>query len=146
MTSSIYKLFGTDKNIEKTGVVVDYGDVRFLIARAGGANIAFAEAYKAKVRPYRAQIDRGTLSKTDDDRIMAELYAETVVKAVEVKAEDGTWSKGVPAADGTVVAYSYGAVVQLLLDLPDMFVDLRAMATDAAKYVRAAEEADTKNS
>jgi hypothetical protein len=144
--NSLYKMFGTDKAAEKAGVWIDYGDVKFLIARAGGANIAFAEAYKAKVKPFRRQIDMGTLSKAQDDQIMAELYAESIIKSVEVKDEAGTWSKGVPTADGKVVAYSYDSVVTLLLDLPDMFADLRAMATDTTKYLRQAEEADTKNS
>ena len=154
MTSSIFKLFGTDKVAEKTGVWINYGDVRFLCARAGGTNIHFSEAYKAKVRPYRHQIDRGTLSKEDDDKIMAELYAETVIKRVEVLVGDSVsaegapviWEPGVPTADGKVLPFSRESVKALLLDLPDMFRDLRECATDANKYLKQAEADDVKNS
>jgi hypothetical protein len=146
MTSSIFKMFGTDVAREKTGVWNDYGDIRFLVARAGGSNIAFSEAYKAKVRPFRHQIDRGTLSKTDDDNIMAELYAETVIKSVEIKDDKAMWVRGLPTPNGEVVSYSVAGVKQLLLELPDLFRDIRECATDTQKYLKEAEEADAKNS
>lgn len=146
MTSSIFKQYATDKAAEKTGVWIDYGDIKFLVSRAGGANSAFADAYKAKTRPHRYQLDKGTLAKADDDRIMAELYAESVIKSVEVMDEGGNWIKGVPTADGKVLPYSVTAVRELLLELPDMFVDLRAQATDLSKFLKQEEEADLKNS
>lgn len=144
--SSVFKTFGTSRQLEREGIWLNYGDIKFLVARAGGTNIAYQELLKAKIRPVRHQIERDTLSKADDDRINAELYAETVIKDVQVLKEDGTWEKGVPTENGDILPYSSSAVVALLLELPELFRDVRACASDSQKYLKEQEAADVKNS
>lgn len=144
--SSVFKNFATSKLTEKSGVWVDYGDVKFLIARAGGSNSDYFDLLKAKTRPFRHQIDRGTLAVADDERVTREIYAEAIIKDVQVKNDDGTWVQGVPTAAGEVVPFTRGSVLVLLTELPDMFRDLRIMATDVQKYLEAEEGDDLKNS
>ncbi len=144
--SSVFRTFGTSRQLEREGIWLNYGDIKFLVARAGGTNIAYQELLKAKIRPVRHQIERDTLSKDDDNRINAELYAETIIKDVQVLQEDGQWVKGVPTEAGDVAPYSTAAVVALLLELPELFRDLRTCASDSQKYLKEQEAADTKNS
>jgi len=146
MASKLFKTFGTSKDAEKGGVWVNYDDVKFLVARAGGSNIAYADVLKGKIRPFRYQIEHGSLSKADDDRITAETYAETIIKDVQTLQDDGSWKQGVPTDAGNDVPYTTGAVIQLLMELPDLFRDLRACANDSAKFLKEAEAADVKNS
>ncbi len=145
MVSSVFKLFATSKELEKKGVWLDYGDVKFLVARAGGANHGYAELLKAKIRPIRHQVERDLLSAEENDRINAELFAEAIIKDVKVKVDDN-WQQGVPSADGPVLPYTKANVVKLLLELPDMFRDIRQCAADANKYLIDQEAADEKNS
>ena len=42
---SLYKMFEVDNVQEQGGVLLNYGDVRFLIARAGGGNKDFAKVF-----------------------------------------------------------------------------------------------------
>lgn len=144
--SSVFKLFGTSKDAEKDGIWIDYGDIRFKIARAGGSNSDFSEVSKAKTRPYRNQIDRGTLSPADDARISRDIYAEAIIRKVQVKDEAGTWIDGVPTPAGEVVPYTRANVIQLLSELPDMFRDLRECALDREKFLAIEDDADAKNS
>lgn len=144
-SSSVFKLFGTSKILEKEGVWVNYGDVKFLVARAGGTNNDYADVLKAKVRPHKFQIDKGTLAEADDLRLNAEIYAESIIKDVQIRKEDDTWESGIPTEDGNVVPFTKAAVVKLLLELPDMFKDLRVCASDANKYLKDQEDADLKN-
>lgn len=145
MKSSIFKLFATDAALEKSGVWINYGDFKFLVARAGGKNTAYAECLKAKVRPYRYQIEKGTLSDAEDSRITAEVYAETIIQDAQILKEDGSWEQGLPTADGDVIPFTKAEVAKLLLSLPDMFRDLRQQASDSQKYLIEAEESDVKN-
>jgi hypothetical protein len=145
MKSKLFTMFGTDKNAEKTGVWINYGDVKFLVARAGGSNIEYAERLKAKIRPLRNQIERDTLPKAEDDRITAEVYAETVIKDVQVLTSEGSWERGLPTEDGKVVPLTREGLVALLLELPDLFRDLRVQANDAVKFTKEQETADAKN-
>lgn len=144
--TSLFKLFATSKTLEKEGIWVDYGEVKFLIARAGGANIAYADLLKAKIRPIRNKVDRDLLTPEEDTRISAELYAEVVIKAVQVKGADGTWSPGVPTEDGKVLPFTVANVTALLLELPEMFRDLKNCANDSNKFLKGQEDADLKNS
>ena len=148
--SSVYKLFGTEKALEKTGIWINYGDVKFLVARAGGSNIAYAESLKARIRPVRHQLERDLLSVEDDLRINAEVYADSIIKDVQVRtSEDGAaeevWEHGIPSEDGKVLPYSKAALIELLTGLPDMFRDIQQCSRDSARYLKEHEEADEKN-
>ena len=58
-----YKLFGSDKDVEQKGVLVNYGDFRLRIARAGGSNQRFRRLLQAKLKPFRHQIDNDTMDE-----------------------------------------------------------------------------------
>ena len=77
--SNLYQVFEMDKDLEREGITVNYGSVKFLIARAGGRNKAFKTVFGAKTKKYRHQIDNETLTDDAADRIIIESYAEAVV-------------------------------------------------------------------
>jgi hypothetical protein len=143
--SSVFKLFETNKSLEKDGVWINYGDVKFLVARAGAANTRFSEVLKAKIRPLKFQIEKGLLPPEEDARLSAEIYAETVVKDVQVKLED-QWQQGVPAGDGSILPFSVVNVKELFLSLPDLFLDLKQAVSSGALFLNEVEEMDRKNS
>ena len=147
--SKLFAMFGTNKEAERTGVWINYGDVKFLVARAGGANLRYAEVLKKRLKPIQHQVDRGTLSKDEDDRVSAEIFAEGSVRDVQcLKNPDvpDSWVQDVPAEDGTILPYTTANVVTLLLALPEMANDLRLQARDANKYLTVQEDEDVKNS
>lgn len=154
---SLYKDYSTDAAMERDGVLVNYGDVRFLIARAGGSNRKFAEVFKAKAQPFRYAIDKGKLNEDDANRIMAETYAETVILGWEsvVRDDNGDIVKGakgkpkiqksIEGKDGKQVKFTVENCTQLLLDLPDLFRDIQAMAADQANFRKEEEAEDAGN-
>lgn len=154
---SLYKDFATDKNMERSGVLLNYGDVRLLIARAGGSNRKFSEVFKEKAQPYRYAIDHGKMSEEDANRIMAEAYAESVILGWQsvVRDENGDVvrdSKGKPkiqqsieGKDGKQMKFTVENCTQLLLDLPDLFRDIQQMASDQRNFQKEEEKADAGN-
>ena len=143
--SSIFKTFGTDKTAEVNGVWIKYEGVRFLIARAGGSNHEYRTVFNAKTKPYRSQIDRNTLPQSEQERLTAEIFAEAIVKKVEVDV-DGKWVEGIPTPDGKLVESTKANLVALFLELPELFKDLSACAADAAHFTKEEVQADAKNS
>ena len=131
---SIYDLFATDPKAEaEAGLVLEYGSFgRITIRRAGGANKAFARALESKLRPYRRQMQAGTLDETLAERLLAEVYAETVLLGWE----------NIHGRDGQDIAFSHRAAAQLLTDLPELFRDVQEQAQKAANF-RAAELAES---
>lgn len=133
---SPYDVYGTNDDLESgKGVEVEYPFGTFIINRAGGANKAFGRVFQAKCKPHRRQMDNDTL---DDDiklRILAETYAETVIIG---------W-KGVHGKDGKKLSFNKKNCVQLLIDLPDFFIDLQKTATEFQTFISEQEEIEEKN-
>lgn len=154
---SLYKDFGTDKQAERDGVLVNLGDVRFLVARAGGSNRKFVKTFKEKSEPFRHAIDTKKMADEDAQRILAETYAETVILGWEsaVRDENGDLvkdAKGKPKVqqsiegpDGKQMKFSVENCTQLLMDLPELFRRLQEIAMDIANFQKEQEATDEGN-
>lgn len=155
--TNLYKTFEQDTQLEQDGIEVRYDDVRFIIARAGGSNEEFKKAFTERVKPFQSQIKRGTMDDDTAAELMADVYADTVVKSwgsiernekgekVKVKGGIWKWIPKVPDRDGNLMPFTKENVMQVLLDLPELFKDLQFMASEASNYRRQAEEDDAKN-
>ena len=65
-------------------------------------------------------------------RILVEAFAETIMKGWDNVTDRG----------GKLIAYSKEACVELFMDLPDLFEEIREQAAKAANFRRAVREAD----
>lgn len=133
---SLYQKFGTDRALEKTGIILDYGDgVKIRIARAGGANDAYAKRMEAKAKPHKRAIQTDTADKNVLDGVVKEVYAETVVLGWE----------GVTDQDGNEMVFSKENCVKLFNDLPDLWADVQAQAQQGTLFRMGVLETDAKN-
>lgn len=142
-----YKLFSNEKATEQAGILINYGDFRLRIARAGGGNQRFRRLLQAKLKPYRHQIDNDTLSDTVSEALLREAYAEAVILGWESKVGEGEtekWEPWLETPEGKI-EFSPEACVKVLTDLPDLFRDIQTMAGKAANFRRSEEEEDVKN-
>lgn len=157
MSAKLYQMFEMDKDLEREGITVNYGSVKFQIARAGGRNKAFKDTFSAKAKKHRTQIDNETMSDDMADRIMAESYAEAVVLGWWTRKEDENgdpilnakgeekWVDTVENKAGKHVKYSIEECVKLFLDLPDLFSSLQSYAIKAGNYRKEIDETDEGN-
>lgn len=142
---SLYELFATDPELERKGVVIDYGKTRVTLARAGGANKRFQAVMQRLLKPYRRAIQAGTMDEGKAEEVLREAYVEANIVNWEELASDGEWQQGVRLADGQVHAFSAENVKQVLRDLPELFSDLQEQANKVALYRRHLAEADAGN-
>jgi len=133
--SSIYETFDTDRSAEETGIKLNYGEFSITIARAGGANKRFLKMLERRLEPHQRAIQAGLMDETLARKIVAECFAECVVLG---------WD-GVTNRAGEPIAYSKDACIALLLDLPDLFEELREQAMKTSNFRRAAREADARD-
>lgn len=138
---SLYKQFKTDKNVEKEGIVLNYGknskgeDIEIRIARAGGANAQYAKLLEVKTKPYRRQIQNETLDNDVAEKITKEVYAKAVVLG---------WL-GVEDENGKELEFSFENCMKLFDDLPDLWADIQQQSTKAALFRADILEQDAKN-
>ncbi|HOK44370.1 MAG TPA: hypothetical protein PLK67_00460 [Bryobacteraceae bacterium] len=130
-----YSVFQTDKTLEKEGIILDYGDFKIKIARAGGANVAFQKALASKIRPYKRQIDAGTIPDDVAEKLLLDVYAESVVLGWE----------GVTDEKGKPLPFSKENVVKLFSDLPDLFRDVQNQAAAISNFRAEVTEDTIKN-
>jgi hypothetical protein len=133
---SPYDMFKADSKMETEGVILDYGSFNIKIARAGGANTAFAKTMERLMKPYRTAIRNEVLDSDLAQKILIEAYADAVVL---------DW-QGVTDASGKKLDYSKNNVVKVLTDLPDLFRDIQEQANKLVLFRKETLEAAAKNS
>lgn len=149
--SSPYQQFVTDPDLEKDGVVLDYGDYAVKIARAGGANAKFGKVIAAKQKPYERQIKNETLDNDVATKLLAQSYAEAIILdwatrlPSEGDATEGAWQWGVFPGPAGPLTFTRDNVVKVLIDLPDFFADIREQSTKMALFRKEQIEAAAKN-
>lgn len=131
-----YDKFSTDQKLEKEGITLDLGEAgKFQLARAGGANKRFALRFQALTKPYRRAIQTESLDEETSNRILREVYVDTVLLG---------WS-GVSGPDGKELAFSKENAMKVLSDLPWLFEEIRRAAEDASIFRLIVMEADAGN-
>lgn len=151
--SALYAAFQSDKDLEKKGIDLQYGTttrgtvvingeetpkqvpVIFTIARAGGHNARFDKVFEHKTKPYKRMIQTDSLDPELGKTLMRETYAETVVLG---------W-QNVQGSDGEFLEFTQANVIQILTDLPDLFVDIQVQANKQALFRVVVVEEDVKN-
>lgn len=148
---NIYGAFKTDKGLEKAGVLLDYGQFRVRIARAGGSNKAYQRLLEAKLRPYQRAIKTETIDPDLAEEIVREVYSKTVVLGWETKVEDKgspdgfVWAPKLQTTAGELVSPTPDAISKLFKELPDLFADIQEQSTKAAVFREAINEANSGN-
>lgn len=113
-----YANFKTDRNAEVSGVVIDYGDFKVRLARAGGSNEEYNLAFDRKARAMRRT---GTPSAKRMEQISIELLAETCVKGWQVRDAEGNWVDGIYMPNtGKIEPFNVANVKALFEQLPDL--------------------------
>lgn len=137
----LYKQFATDENLEKSGILLDYGTteegkpIRIRIARAGGQNAKFQQTAEIVLKPYRRQLQNETI----DPKVLEQLYRVIYARAVVIGWENVT------DAEGNELAFTEENVIRVFTDLPDLFKDVREAAEKAALFKNQAREDEAGN-
>ena len=141
----MYKQFATDKELEKKGIVLDYGQFRVTVARAGSANHKFVRTHEMLTKPVRRLIEQEILPVEKEREISRQLYAKSVVLNWEVKDDKEKWKQGIEAPDGSILPYTEENVINTFAALPDLFADIQIQSSKMQLFRVADREADAKN-
>lgn len=96
----------------------------FYLARIGKMNKEYAKELERRTRPYRRQIQLGTMADSLAEQIYMEVFVSTVLKGWEHVTDE----------TGSEMAFNAANATKLLTDLPDLYDELQAAANDAARY------------
>ena len=149
MSSNMYEMFATDKDLERNGVRLDYGSFRVTVARAGGANKRYAKVLDKMTKPYRRAMETETMDPDVALDILQEVAALTLVTNWEVKVgegDDAKWQKGIHNPEGgKPLPVKPENIIAAFKALPDLYQDVSIQAGKMALYRKAVLEADSGN-
>lgn len=137
---SLYSQFATNQGKEVDGVLVQYGPnsdgtvPTFKLSRMGKSNKRYAKALDAATKPYRRQLELGTMDQATSERVFMEVFVTTVLLSwddVEIQGEKAAFNKA--------------NAIKLLTDLPELYDDLQEKAKSAALFRDEALEIEAKN-
>lgn len=138
---NLYKQFQTDKKLENEGVFIEYGPnskdepIRFRVARMGPSNLRYSKMMEQRLKPYRRQIQTETIDSKLADKMMLEIFVDTILLSWE----------GVESEDGVKLEFNRETAIKLFTDLPDLYDDLREQAGKAALFRAEINRVDAGN-
>ena len=140
---SLYKQFATNSEKEMEGVEVQMTEAEngdgsiptFVVSRMGKSNKRYSKALEAATRPYRRQIELGTMNNDKAEEIFLGVFVDTVFKGL----------KNVRDEDGKPLEVTKAAAVKLFTDLPEVYERLQEEAKLSANFRDAAFEEEVKN-
>jgi len=141
--SGLFKQFKTNATKEVEGVEIEFTEATnddgsiptFIISRMGKSNKAYAKALEASTRPYRRQVELGTLKNEVAEGLFLNVFVDNVLKG---------W-KNVLDEEGNEIAYSKEAAISLMTALPDVYERLQEEAKLASNFRDFSLEAEAKN-
>jgi len=145
----MYDTFETDPQLEASGVWLDYGDFRVLLASAGQGNKAYVRYAEKKLKPVRRALESGALSNERSQALMSDIYAKTIILSWETMQGEGdkrAMKVGIEGRDGKILPFNETNVEEALLNLPRLFTDLQEQAASLANFRKGELEDEGKNS
>ncbi len=134
--TSIYDLYGTDKELEKNGVWIEYpGGEMFKVARIGTNESAYGRLLRQKTKQHRRKIDTDTMDFDVLSKIMMDVFVQTSLL---------DW-KNVNGSDGKAIDFNRDNALELMRRLPDLFDDLHTQAQALSTFQKEAVDKDSKN-
>jgi len=124
--SNIYEQFGTNKQLESDGIDLEIAPgVRFTVKRMGSSNKKYQQLLAKLSRPYKRQMDNGTL----DDEIARKMLRMAFIQTVLIG-----WD-GVTNKKGKMLDFNVENADSLFSDLPDLFDTLSEEAQRTANFL-----------
>lgn len=126
---SLFKQYATNQTKEQTGVAIEFGTNEdgtvptFYLSRMAKANKRYSKAMELKFRPHQRAIQSKTLSDDLANRLMLEVFVESVITGYEnIQDENG---KAITTNEG---------VIDLFTKLPDLHAELEENAKDISLF------------
>lgn len=138
---SLYKLYKTDEKKLESGIRVPIGmnDDKtiptFILTRAHKSNVRYAKSLERETKPYRRQIELGTMDNMLAEAISRRVFIETCLLDWENVQDE----KNQP------LALTHENAEKLFTDLPDLYDELYQQSTKASAFLEESLELEAKN-
>jgi len=140
---SLYSQFKMDEKKEIEGVKILFSEAEnddgtipaFFISRMGKTNKRYSKALDIATRPYRRQLELGTLASDVAESVFMSVFADTVLMGWE----------NVRDAKGKDIVFNAQNSIKLFHDLPDVYERLQEESKIVSNFRSSEMESEAKN-
>lgn len=130
--TGLTKQFKTNSAKESAGVEIEFAEAQnddgtiptFTISRMGKSNKAYAKALEAATRPFRRQVELGTLKNEVAEPLFLGVFVDTILKG---------W-KNVQDEKGVEIPFTKENAIRLMNELPDVYERLQEESKIASNF------------
>lgn len=141
--SGLHKQFKTNSTKETEGVKIEFHEAQnddgtvpaFIISRMGKSNKPYSKALEAATRPYRRQLELGSIKNEIAEKLFLNVFVDTILRGWE----------NVQDENGNDIPYSKDCAISLLEELGDVYDRLQEEAKIASNFRDLALEKEAKN-
>ena len=148
---SLQDQFATNSAKEIEGVEIQYGPNKdgsvptFHISRASKSNKAYTKALEKGTRPYRRQIELGTMNNETAEALFMTVFIQTVLKGWQNVQVRKIGADGKPTAEFENLDFNETNARRLFLELPELYEDLQEKSKQASLFRDESLEDEAKN-
>jgi len=139
--SGLYRQFKTNKDKDLGGVPVTFsanedGTIpTFFLRRMGSGNSLYDAELARITKPFATEIQKGTLSNEQSKNLTDTLFVRAIIAGWEHVQDE----------EGKEIKYNEANALNLITQLPLLYDELKAAATNVSKFQDEAKEAILKN-
>lgn len=153
-SNSPWKRYKTNPKTEQEGIWLDYSDFKIRVRRAGTSNPGYVASMRELAEKNAHRFKSNSITPEEDRQMMAEVWADHIIVAWEgptvPKDPDKPTGEKITlpflGPDDKPLPFNRKNVIFFLLDLPDLFIDIREAAAGVALFRADRLEEQEKNS
>lgn len=149
---SLSRMFKTSEELETKGTPVKYpaddngNSPTFYLARMAPSNTKYAKALEAATRPYRRELQLGTMPESKATEIDVSVFVDAVLVGWEyVDMADVDPSQVVGQTETLYAPFTRENATKLMKRLPELLAELKMHARNMANFLESNLEAEAKN-
>jgi hypothetical protein len=140
-----YAKYLPDETAVKAGVWYEDEDIRIKVTYAGTENTRYDKMLKLRLKPFETRIRNDNFSDEAFHKVLAAVYASTVVLAWESKDENDAWVPGIYDEEGNIMPYTEENIVKGFTLGQRLFSDVIKVATNFNLFRQDQKADDVKN-
>lgn len=126
---SLRDSFKTSPKLETEGVLLELGNTRIRVARAGGSNQKYNAAMERISAKHQRAITHGLLENKQAMAILHEVYADHIILDWETRENDEVpWQEGIEGPNGDIIPATKENIIATFKELPDLFLEIKSTA------------------
>ena len=145
--TDLFDLYETSTDLENTGIWLNFGPSKVLVARNGGGNIEWIKQYSEEITKL-GKVGAKQLDWLEELKLTKRIFCKSVVKNHQIKNDEDEFVDGIMLKKDNkkvVVDFNPENLLELFDQLPEYFLEIKKFADDYKTFLSTQVKEQEKN-